>query len=92
MVFRKMGRYWSKAKRWKISTLWQIYVEWLFKEEIPQVRTTCKSHTNDKASQKASAVARKRAAGNPGGKPTNVPTFAKKQCGGIIDTTKYKIL
>jgi hypothetical protein len=43
-------------------------------------------------SQKASAVARKRAAGNPGGKPTNVPTFAKKQCGGIIDTTKYKIL
>ena len=44
------------------------------------------------SSQKASAVARKRAAGNPGGKPTNVPTFAKKQCGGIIDTTKYKIL
>jgi len=43
-------------------------------------------------SQKASAVARKRAAGNPGGKPTNVATFAKKQCGGIIDTTKYKIL
>ena len=44
------------------------------------------------SSQKASAVARKRAAGNPGGKPTNVPTFAKKQCGGIINTTKYKIL
>jgi hypothetical protein len=30
-------------------------------------------------SQKASAVRRKRAAGNPGGKPTNVPTFAKKR-------------
>ena len=30
------------------------------------------------ASQKASAVRRKRAAGNPGGKPTNVATFAKK--------------
>jgi len=43
-------------------------------------------------SQRRSAVARKRAAGNPGGKPTNVSTFAKKQCGGIIDTTKYKIL
>ena len=43
-------------------------------------------------SQRRSAVARKRAAGNPGGKPTNVATFAKKQCGGIIDTTKYKIL
>ena len=30
-------------------------------------------------SQKASAVKRKRAAGNPGGKPTNVKTFAKKK-------------
>ena len=29
-------------------------------------------------SQKRSAVARKRAAGNPGGKPTNVKTFAKR--------------
>jgi hypothetical protein len=28
--------------------------------------------------QKASAVKRKRAAGNPGGKPTNVATFAKR--------------
>ena len=31
------------------------------------------------ASQRASAVRRKRAAGNPGGKPTNVATFAKKR-------------
>jgi hypothetical protein len=30
------------------------------------------------SSQKASAVRRKRAAGNPGGKPTNVATFAKR--------------
>ena len=30
-------------------------------------------------SQKASAVSRKRAAGNPGGKPTNVATFAKRK-------------
>ena len=29
-------------------------------------------------SQKASAVRRKRAAGNPGGKPTNVATFTKR--------------
>ena len=36
-------------------------------------------------SQKASAVKRKRAAGNPGGKPTNVPTFTKKYYGGMID-------
>ena len=34
------------------------------------------------SSQKASAVKRKRAAGNPGGKPTNVKTFAAK--GGLI--------
>ena len=38
-------------------------------------------------SQKASAVKRKRAAGNPGGKPTNVATFTKrnkKADGGMI--------
>ena len=38
--------------------------------------------------QKASAVKRKRAAGNPGGKPTNVATFAKrnkKADGGMIN-------
>ena len=31
------------------------------------------------SSQKASAVRRKRAAGTPGGKPTNVATFAKRK-------------
>ena len=38
-------------------------------------------------SQKASAVRRKRAAGNPGGKPTNVATFAKRKkmsMGGMV--------
>ena len=34
--------------------------------------------------EKASAVKRKRAAGNPGGKPTNVKTFVKKKDGGMI--------
>ena len=37
--------------------------------------------------QKASAVSRKRAAGNPGGKPTNVATFAKRKkmgMGGLV--------
>jgi|TARA_R110000822_G_scaffold43570_3_gene117604 hypothetical protein len=37
--------------------------------------------------QKSSAVSRKRAAGNPGGKPTNVATFAKRKkvsMGGLI--------
>ena len=39
------------------------------------------------SSQKASAVKRKRAAGNPGGKPTNVATFTKRKkasMGGLI--------
>jgi len=41
--------------------------------------------------QKRSAVARKRAAGNPGGKPTNVATFAKRKKamnGGVINMTR----
>ena len=43
--------------------------------------------TRMSASQKASAVRRKRAAGNPGGKPTNVATFTKRKkmsMGGIV--------
>ena len=36
--------------------------------------------------QKASAVSRKRAAGNPGGKPTNVKTFAAR--GGLISAER----
>ena len=44
-------------------------------------------------SQRRSAVARKRSkAQGVGGKPTNVATFAKKNQGGIIDSTKYRIL
>jgi len=39
-------------------------------------------------SQRRSAVARKRAAGNPGGKPTNVKTFAKASMGGMVDYYK----
>ena len=36
-------------------------------------------------SEKRSAVARKRASCNPGGKPTNVSTFTKKYYGGMIE-------
>ena len=36
-------------------------------------------------SQKRSAVARKRQAGNTGGKPNNVSTFTKRYYGGMID-------
>ena len=42
--------------------------------------------------QKASAVRRKRAAGNPGGKPTNVATFSKrtkKADGGVVGMKDY---
>jgi hypothetical protein len=44
-------------------------------EEISKMRSTCKSHTDDKRSQKASAVKRKRSASNKGPKPTNVKTY-----------------
>ena len=39
-------------------------------------RATAKKMT---AAQRRSAVSRKRAAGNPGGKPTNVRTFVRKR-------------
>jgi hypothetical protein len=45
-------------------------------------------------SQKASAVRRKRAAGNPGGKPTNVATFAKRKkaaAGGSMSRHKQQL-
>jgi hypothetical protein len=41
------------------------------------MRACCKSSPNDRL-RKASAVVRKRQAGNPGGKPTNVKTFGGK--------------
>ena len=75
---REVGRYWSTEEERKISTLWKVKGE---QKKIPEMRSTCKSHTDVKV-EKASAVSRKRAAGNPGGKPTNVKTFAAR--GGLI--------
>tara|TARA_R100001143_G_C3318579_1_gene113606 strand:+ start:503 stop:895 length:393 start_codon:yes stop_codon:yes gene_type:complete len=49
--------------------------------------------TRMSSSQKASAVSRKRAAGNPGGKPTNVSTFTKrdkKAKGGSVGNSMIK--
>ena len=46
--------------------------------------------TRMSSSQKASAVKRKRAAGNPGGKPTNVKTFVKKKDGGSVGNSMVK--
>jgi hypothetical protein len=39
-------------------------------------------------SEKRSAVARKRATGNTGPKPTNVETFARASTGGMMDYYK----
>ena len=71
----KMGGHWSSEERREISTMRKSERQ---QEEVSKMRPTCKSHTDDKG-QKASAVRRKRAAGNPGGKPTNVATFAKRK-------------
>ena len=68
----EMGGHRSTEERREISTMRKIEGE---QEKISKMRPTCKSHTDDKRA-KASAVKRKRAAGNPGGKPTNVKTFA----------------
>ena len=48
------------------------------KRKYPKCVTLAKARSMS-SSQKASAVRRKRAAGNPGGKPTNVKTFVSKK-------------
>ena len=64
----------APKKERKISTLWKSKGK---QEKISKVRPLAKA-TRMTKSQKASAVSRKRAAGNPGGKPTNVKTFTKR--------------
>ena len=48
------------------------------KREYPKCVPIAKARSMS-SGQKRSAVARKRAAGNPGGKPTNVSTFTKRK-------------
>ena len=43
----KMGRHWSTKEEWQVSTLWKKICFW-FQTKISKVRTTCKSHTDDK--------------------------------------------
>ena len=43
------------------------------------MRATCKSHTDDKVAKGECWSNERELAGNPGGKPTNVATFAKKK-------------
>jgi hypothetical protein len=83
MVSRKMGRHWSTKERWQVSGVWKKIYKF-FKQKISKMRTTCKSHTDEQASQKASAVKRKRSALNTGPKPTFVKTLTKKYYGGLI--------
>ena len=68
----EMGRYWSSEKGREVSTMRKTEGE---QKEISKCVPLAKA-TRMTKSQKASAVRRKRAAGNPGGKPTNVKTFA----------------
>ena len=72
MGIREMGRYWSTKERRKISTMRE---KQRLKEEVSKMRPLAKATRMTKG-QKVSAVKRKRSAGNPGGKPTNVKTFA----------------
>jgi hypothetical protein len=67
-----MGRHWSTEERRKVSTMREVKGS---KRKYPKCVPLAKATRMTKG-QKASAVKRKRAAGNPGGKPTNVKTFA----------------
>ena len=70
-----MGGYWSTEEEWEVSALRALK---RFEEKISEVRPTCKSHTNDKVA-KGECCQTKKSCRNPGGKPTNVATFAKKK-------------
>ena len=54
------------------------------KRKYPKCVPLAKARAMSK-SQRSSAVARKRAAGNTGPKPTNVKTIAKANMGGMAD-------
>jgi hypothetical protein len=81
MVSRKMGRHWSSEERWAVSSCEEIKSS--SKRKYPKCVPLAKA-TQMTSSQKASAVKRKRAAGNTGPKPTFVKTLTKKYYGGLI--------
>ena len=78
MVQTEVGRYWSKRKDGSFATLRSFKTKEGCQKEVSKMRPTCKSHTDDKSRKRASAVRRKRAAGNTGPKPTNVKTRLQK--------------
>ena len=75
---RQMGRHWSTEEGRKYQPCGRSKGS---KRKYPKCVPLAKA-TRMSSSQKASDVKRKRAAGNPGGKPTNVRTFASE--GGYI--------
>ena len=77
MVRTKMGRYWEQTKRWFLCKKWPFKTESGCETKVSKMRPIAKA-TRMSDSQSASAVRRKRAAGNTGPKPTNVKTFAKR--------------
>ena len=40
----------AKKKRWQVSRVWTKICQW-FKAEVSEVRTTCKSHSDDKVAK-----------------------------------------
>ena len=86
MVQTEMGRYWEQAKRWLLCKVWPFKTKADAKRKYPKCVPLAKA-TRMTDSQRASAVRRKRAAGNTGPKPTNVKTFAgrkKMGLGGLV--------
>ena len=79
MVRSKMGRYWQQTKGWFVRQMWPFKKKERCETKVSKMRPTSKA-TRMTDSQRASAVKRKRAkAQGVGGKPTNVPTFAKRK-------------
>jgi hypothetical protein len=83
MVSRKMGRYRSTKERWSSIRSVEENLQALQKESTRKCVPLAKA-TQMSASQKASAVKRKRSAPNTGPKPTFVKTLTKKYYGGLI--------
>ena len=71
-----MGRHWSSEEGREVSTLREKRKE--AKRKYPKCVPLAKA-TRMTKSQKASAVRRKRQAGNKGPKPKNVKTFANEK-------------
>jgi hypothetical protein len=72
----------APKKRWAVSRVWKKICK-SSKRKYPKCVPLAKA-TQMTSSQKASAVKRKRAAGNVGPKPTFVKTLTKKYYGGLI--------